>query len=326
MPRPLRISTGAGLATLREYSDSQLEYIVYILQLAYADAASAGSAASGSIYTGLGGTRIDSVTVYDTSSSEQTNSTPAPTVSGTNQSYPSYPGIGTLPSGEFPYSQDRTVAAFPSNSDLDQYGWVSLDGSNNLEVPADDAAWGVANEVIQEAVTQISTGNEVGSYRVSTSAPTTGTAGTWTDKGLWFRDDRYAGGTGAGEVAFATYKLWLKSNLTSPPNSSLKPLGLTNSSDANLIEKEVNSTLANIYVNVLLPILSRRKSFGDLLYTVDGSAGANNRGSFSDTKYTTASNSQFATGSGMGEVYYSRSTPNTSGSTTTVNTYYLNMS
>ena len=320
MPRPLRISTGAGLATLREYTDAQLEYVVYILQLAYADQLNAGG--KGYIYQGLGGTRIDSVTVKDTVATQVTNSNPSPGNQPGSSQWPAYPDIGTADDGEFPYGQDRTFPSFPSDADLDQYGYVVLDGSNNLKVESDEATWNLANTIISNAVTEIQTGNELGSYRVSESAPTTGTAGTWTDKGTFFKDDRY------DNVGETTFKLWLKTSLTTPPTngSSLSPIGITGSADGNLIEKQANSTFANLYADVLLPILTRRLDNSDLIYTVDGSSGSNNRGSFTDTRFNQEVESQFKGGSGSNQVYYRRATPDTSGTTTTVNTYYLNMS
>lgn len=310
MVRPLHRESANILA---EMTDSQLERLVYTLQRAYANQLDNGG--NGHINVGGSGTAIGSAS--DTLSTVQTNSRAAPTTDGINQTYPSYPGIGSTDSGSFSYKQDRSVPSFPSNTVLDEKGFVKLDGSSILEVSNDETE--IYNAVISQTVTAIKTGNEVGSYRVSSSTPNSGGAGTWTDKGTFFHDDRY------DNVGETTFKLWLKTDLTTPPGTEIKPIGITSSSDGNLIERDINAITDIIIADVLLPILTRRISSGDLQYTVSGT-NTNSRGSFTDTRFSSSINTQFTTGSGASEVYYSRSTPNTSGSTTTVNTYYLNMS
>lgn len=317
MARPLKFTSGSP-NTLQEFSDSQLEHMVYILQTAYA--AQLDNSGNGYIFVGTGATSIGSA--VDTVSNTQLSSgTAAPPNNGV-QSYPAAPGIlSGQASGTFNYSQDRNVPTYPSAADIDSKGFVILDGNNNLKVPASESEWVVANGIIDQTVAEIRNGNEVGSYRISASAPTDGGAGTWKDKGTWFFDDKY---DNVGEI---DYKLWLKMSLTTVPGSSAdEPIGITGTADGTLKNRETNSTLLGIYADVLLPILTRRLSAGDLQYTVSGTA-TNSRGVFYNTEFNTSVDTNTTEGtSGAGEIYYTRSTPDTSGSSTTVSTYYLNMS
>lgn len=310
MVRPLYRESANILA---EMTNSQLERLVYTLQRAYANQLDNGG--NGHINVGGSGTSIGSAT--DTVSTVQTSGGIAAPPNNGVQSYPSPPGIGDTGSGSFSYKQDRGVPSFPSNTAFDEKGFVKLDGISTLEVSNDETE--IYNAVISQTVTAIRDGNEVGSYRISSSAPDSGGAGTWKDKGTFFHDDRY------GNVNETTYKYWLKTDLTTPPGTEIKPIGITNSSDGNLIERDISAITDVIIADVLLPILTRRISSGDLQYTVSGT-NTNSRGSFTDTRFSSGTTSNFTTGSGSSEVYYTRSTPNTSGSTTTVNTYYLNMS
>jgi len=84
------------------------------------------------------------------------------------------------------------------------------------------------------------------------------------------------------------------------------------------------SVSSNLVQNVLLPILTRNMS-NDLYYQVSTTSSSINRGTFSDTRLTSTSNTQSnppaGTNPGPSDVYRSFSTP--SGSAATFQNYYL---
>lgn len=300
MVRPLEFLSG----NLESMSDADLDRLQYYLRVAYAAQLDAGG--DGSISVGSSQTSIGSAS--DTSSTQQTNTTVRIVNDGIIQTYPAYPGLGTETDSTFNYQQDQTVPSFPSASTLNADGYAFYDNTAGAIQTANTASH-LYDEVLAQCITDMRTGDEVGTYRISTSTPTDGGAGTWTDKGTWYTDSTYDAGT-------TTYKLWLKTAMTSIPGSDIEPVGLDGS---DLKERGIlNSN--NLIQNVLLPALTRRMSSGDLLYTVVTSTPSGiNRGTFTDTRQTTASNTQ----SFSDPNYNSTSTP--TGTATVQTTYYLNL-
>jgi len=300
MVRPLEFLSG----NLESMSDADLDRLQYYLRVAYAAQLDAGG--DGSISVGSSQTSIGSAS--DTSSTQQTATTVRIVNDGIIQTFPAYPGLGTETDSTFNYQQDQTVPSFPSASTLNADGYAFYDNTAGAVQTANTASH-LYDEVLAQCITDMRTGDEVGTYRISTTTPTDGGAGTWADKGTWYTDSTYDAGT-------TTYKLWLKTALGTVPGSDIEPVGLDGS---DLKERGIlNSN--NLIQNVLLPALTRRMSSGDLLYTVITSAPSGvNRGTFTDTRQTTASNTQ----SFSNPNYNSTSTP--TGSATVQTTYYLNL-
>lgn len=307
MARPIYYD---GSNTLQEMSDSQLERLVYYVQVAYANQLNAGG--KGYVYIGSGGTAIGSA--VDTKSTEQINSRAAPSNDGVTQTYPGYPGIGTTTVTTYNYQQDRTQPVTIAET-YNTSGYLKLAGSNLRVVSADAEMY---DEIISVALNELRTGNEVGSYRAATSTPSSGGAGTWTNKGTFFIDTRY------NDVGNTTYTLYLKTALSTIPGTNVYPLGIVSSSDGNLIERDIINT-SPLVQNVLLPSLTRRLAFTTGIRYNVSTTNTNSRGSFTDTKYNTAINDRYSLYTGLNQVYYSRSTPNTAGTSTSVNTYYFNL-
>ena len=301
MVRPLEFLSG----NIEQMSDADLDRLQYYLRVAYA--AQLNSSGNGYIFVGATETSIGSAS--DTSRTQQTASTTRVVDDGVIQTYPSYPGTGTETDSTFSYRQDQSVPSFPSSSTLDTHGFAFFDHIGNETIQTANTASQIYSEVLSQCITDMRTGDEVGTYRISVSTPTNGGAGTWVDKGTWYTDSTYDAGT-------TTYKLWLKTALTAIPGSAIEPLGLDGS---DLKEREILNSNPMIQ-NVLLPALTRRMSDGDLLYTVGTSVTGVNRGSFTDTRQESATNTQTFTDPN----YISTSTP--SGSATTQTTYYLNLS
>lgn len=276
MARPLKYVSGDN--ALQEMSDADLDRLCYNLRLAYAS--QLNSSGNGSIYEGSGNTSIGSFT--DTIFEAQYNTRPRDQDGNPNNNYPAYPGLYTNTShGTFTYRQRRSVPSFPSNATLDADGYVYY--SSN-EVRSANSAAHLYDEILSQTITDMRTGDEVGTYRVSVSSPGSG----WVSKdSAWFIDHKYQSGYRTNNTittsTHRTYQLWLRTS-ASAPGSEVRPLGLDTS---DLKERTIGST-SNLVVNVLLPALTRRMNNGDLLYTVSSSnSGGVNRGEFQDHRRST---------------------------------------
>jgi len=300
--------------TLKDMTSTNLERTIYYLQVAYAAQISGGG--DGYVYAGSGGTSIGSAA--DTSATQQITSTQRGINDGIIQGYPSYPGVGSETDTSYAYRQDRTTPSAVSSADFNSFGMLYYDSSNDHLEPFSTEAE-LAAVILDQAITNMRTGNEVGSYRVSTSAPSSGGAGTWTDKGSFFVDTLYSG-------TAATYKLWVKTALDTVPGSDIFPVGLEDDGGGtptgNIIQRDFSADANKLISKVLLPALTRKMSSG-LYYTVATSTSGENRGSFTDTKLSGTTNSQLFQQSGGNYFYRAVSTP--SGSASTITTYYLNM-
>ena len=291
MARPFKLD---GFRGLIEMSDSHLDRMCYYLRQAYSDQLNSGG--QGSIFVGGSGTIIG--TASDTSRTQKVN---------TGTSRQSFPGTGTETDTNYTYNQNRNTPSSPSDSTLDDQGFVIMDGNKGL-ITADEAE--IVNTVITQTIADIRTGDEVGSYRVATLNPG---GGTWTDKGTWFLDTTYNGQT--------RYKLWLKRSNTTVPGTYVYPVAR----DGNKGLKEVEiATSSNLVQNILLPILTRNMS-NDLHYQVSTTLSSINRGTFNDTRLSSTSDTRTepaaGTDPGPSDVYKAFSTP--SGSSVVHQPYYL---
>lgn len=304
--RPLKIDS----TNLKEMSDTEMQQLRYQLRRAYAD--QVNGSGDGYIFVGSGQTSIGSKS--DTSHTVNTGT-------HTRASAPSHYGqddqatanalsvsVGTETDSTYNYRQDRTFPSFPSNATLDTDGYTRLNGTD-IQIESTEANF--YDTIISDTISEMRTGDEVGTYRISTSTPTNGGAGTWYDKGTWFVDTTYSG-------TQATYKLWLKMSLTTTPGSAVYPMGKETNHDLKEIVTGKNSDLVQ---NVLLPILTRRLNNGDLRYTVSttASSGNLNRGSFVDTRLNSSSSAVTFSN----PTYTKTVTP--SGSAATITTHYLNL-
>jgi hypothetical protein len=322
MARPLKIkSSNDGL---KEMTDAELDSLCYNLRLRYAELLNAGTITTGAIQSGSasGYTLIGSAanTIATTSTNNKARTSTAsdditPTYDGTTApapgDWPTQASTGTNTVTTYNYYQDRRVPSYPTastfNSDSYFY-WNTVDGKLQLAGASESHIY---DEIVAQCITDMKTGDEVGTYRISTSAPTNGGAGTWTDKGTVFQDTTYSAGT-------TTYKLWLKTALTTPPTFVAHPVGW-NSASSTLREIQSNNSTNNLVNNILLPVLRRRLDDGNLNYTIATSTSGTQRGTFVDKKQTGQSSSFSFTN----PTYSTTATPN--GSASDINTYYLNL-
>ena len=227
MSRPLRIDGTAGLI---EMSDADLDKLCYRLRRAYADQLNANG--NGSLNVGGSGTTIGSAS--DTSRTQQVN---------TGSNTQPYPGTSTETDASFTYKQNRNIPSSPSSTTLNNDGFVIIDGTSGVKSATESQ---IVSTIITQTISDMRTGDEVGTYRVSTSNPG---GGTWVNKGVWFTDTTYS--------SSITYYLWLKTLNSTSPGTDIYPLGI----DGTLGLKELFiSVSSNLVQNVLLPILTRNMS------------------------------------------------------------------
>jgi hypothetical protein len=320
--RPVFFDSANG--AIVDMDDSDLELLVYRLQRAYAQ--QLNGSGDGHINVGGSGTAIGSAA--DTSATQQTNTVTRGLNNGIIETFPGFPGIGSETDATYNYKQDQTTPDAISAANLNVNGMLFFDSANDEFEPITEA--GLQDYILNKAIVNMRTGNEVGTYRAATSEPSNGGAGVYVDKGTFFADTTFNQGT-------TTTKLWLKvaldTDVTHTGDASQDqstPLGLdsdgSGTATGNIIQRSLDSN-GRLIQNVLLPALTRRMSEG-LHYVVSTSAGSGdsaggfgaiNRGSFTDTKQTGTSN----TTSFSNPTYSSISTP--SGTASTVTTFTLNL-
>jgi hypothetical protein len=307
-----------GTNTLQDMTDANLERLIYVLQESYANQLINNG--NGHLNVGGSGTTIG--TAVDTSATQQIDGNLRILNDGIVQTYPAYPGIGTETDATYTYKQLRTVPSAVSSADFNVNGMIFYDSAADEFVPFSTEAQ-LATVIVDQAITNMRTGDEVGSYRVSTTTPTNGGAGTWFNAGLWYQDTTYSAGS-------TNYNLWIKTGLTTPPGSADDtPLGLDSDGGGTAVgnfrtrSASSNGRLVN---NVLLPALTRKMSSG-LYYSVATSISGINRGAFTNTKQTGTTNTRDIAADNIDGVYgtFYRSISTPSGAASTVTTYSLNM-
>lgn len=294
MARPLKI---VG-TVVQEINNDEVNYLAYYLQVAYANQLDAGG--NGSINVGGTGVNIGSST--DTSSTLRQSTNSRNYSGGTD--YVGAPGIGSETDANYSYKQIQTVPSFPSTATLNSDGYLCLDGSSGYRIAS--SASDLYDEIIATAISELKSGNEVGSYRIATSSPGTG----WVSKGAWYVDTTYSAGT-------TTYNLYLRKS-NAAPTSQARPMQLDGASGIIAASGTMDQSHA-IIQNVLLPALTRRLSNGNLKYTVGTSLVGTDKGVWSDTKQTAGTD----TFTFSNPTYTSTSTP--SGAKVVQNTYYLGL-
>ena len=185
-----------------------------------------------------------------------------------------------------------------------------IDGTSGV-MTADENE--IINTVITQTISDMRTGDEVGTYRVATSNPGNG---TWTNKGTWFVDTTYSGTT--------NYKLWLKRSMAVEPGTYVYPICKDGTSGLKEVDIAVSS---NLVQNILLPILTRQMQpnlqYNQQLIQHTGVT----RGIIYDTRLSgtseTQSNPPSGTDPGPSDVYKSFSTPSGSATSHEVQYFYL---
>ena len=208
MPRPLYFDTVNN--QIEEMTDTDLIRLAYNCQVAYAAYLKGTSNNRGCIFpSGNSGDLTNIGSASDTSSTVQSSSVTKPGTETTSDdnAYPPFPGLGTVTNNTYNYQErkDPNVGAFgglalPPDGHYDSYGYLRLVGAGNLQ-PEVQGHSGFS-ELLAVIDSQMQS-NEVGTYRIASSTPTAGGAGTWSNEGTWFTDATYS-------VGSTTYNYYLK--------------------------------------------------------------------------------------------------------------------
>ena len=223
------------------------------------------------------------------------------------------------------------------------YGYFIWNSGGYFQIDSDQS--NIVDTILKHANGEMLSGDEVGTYRVSTSAPSSGGAGTWAQIGSgvsesWYRDRiaSYTGsGTDLGTVSEAdnnVYYLWLKENLTTfagiTNTRQTHPLGWDSSLNA-FRQRDIGAN-DNLIFQILLPVYRQNPFFSGGNFpgypryfqatssTVTGYQAL--RGTFYDQRYT-GNTLRTTYGPNNGTYYKDRYG---SGSLATATTYYFIMS
>lgn len=317
--RPLTFQSDAqssGKQGMREMSDSEMGLLRYNLACAYSDALNNGISTVGAIATGTGKADIFNPFgdgVIDT----KRNFVEATNTAGGNEGedYPAYPAVTTTVVSTTRWQQNFDSVSYPTNATIDSDSYLYYtDNAFDFRYTSLEADF--LSTIIDDTMSEMRTGHGIGTYYISTVAPFYLGAGTWTDKGTVMTDTTYDAGSTA-------YKLWLKRDLTdssSYTNSSLPMYRFkVGSAQQGFNEIDVGKS-GSLIQNVLLPIMKRNASgTGKLQYSVSTSSSGLPRGTMLDKRQEGYTESRTYSH----PLYYSRRTP--SGPTSTITTYYLNL-
>jgi hypothetical protein len=275
----------SGNKDLRQFSDTELEVLSYFLRKRYAyllntvdttpgwtgmtqpDATSAGlGSANNGVRSSGSHTETDDNT--PTGGAEPDTSFSSDQTFITNTQYTRYQNI-------------NHTTGVPDNLVINTAGilyWTSPDLKIGPVLETD-----VLDTLASHCLTQMQTGDEVGSYRVSVSAPNTasGITGGWVDKGSFFVDSIY------GNASYNDYRLWLKTANTTEPSTPDNYVRWDASNNEIQLESSVlYSAASKIWDDHYDRAIYRNCP----LYNVSTTNSGTHRGTFYDKKYDSYTN------------------------------------
>ena len=308
----------SGNKDLRMFTDANLEVLSYFLRKRYAELLNTVNTTPGYM-ANSGEGQIDS-----TFSSIGTAKNHIRSSGSTTETDDNTPTGGAEPDSTF--GSDQTTEANTSTAYYQAYSHTTAFGAteqatiNNMGILywstpdlkiGPDVETDLRDTLVTHCITQMLTGDEVGSYRIATSAPNTasGVSGGWVDKGRFFLDSIY------GNASYADYKLWLKTANTTEPSSPDNYCRWDSTNNEIQLETSTDySATSKFITDCYLTILLRRHP----LYNVSTTNSGTHRGTFDDNKYASTTN---VLSGPSGGVYTRTYTP--SGSFTTENYYFV---
>jgi len=172
------------------------------------------------------------------------------------------------------YQNMNHTTAAPTQLAINTTGllyWTSPDLKMGPIVEAD-----LMDTITTHCLTQMRTGDEVGSYRVAASNPG---GGTWSNKGTFFTDTWYGGSE--------NYMLWLKTANTTEPSTPDNYIRWDSTNNEIQLESSTDYSASSKIINdVYLNVIARRH----LVYNVATSIVGTNKGTFLDRKYDSTTN------------------------------------
>jgi len=275
----------SGNKDLRQFKDADLEVLSYFLRKRYAELLNTVTTTPGYV-SNEGQGQIDG-----TFASIGTATDGHRTQGSTTEADDNLPASGAEPDSTFGSDQTAlvsdTTTYYQAYSHSTAYGtteqntlnamgilyWSSPDLKIGPHVEAD-----LVDTLANHCLTQMLTGDEVGSYRVREGAPNTasGISGGWVDKGIFHTDSYYAG-------TQMTANLWLKTANTTEPSSPDNYVRWDSTNNEMQLESSVlytgtaNKLITDAYLNIIL----RRHP----LYNVSTTNSGTHKGEFTDVKY-----------------------------------------
>ncbi len=269
---PFYFNGSSSSFSLRKMTDAQLASLRYQLRVAYASVLNSNG--NGRLYTG------GSNNVGQAHSTERTyaqNNQTRNYNAGDGEDWPGYPSTGTMTRSTTTFTQTRNNASFPSDANLRDYGWLYWQGSTtafNMRVISSEQDF--VDTILTDTISEAYNGDEVGTYRVSTSSPGSG----WTSKGAVFTNTIY------NNNSQTTWYLYLRTS-ASDPGGGQYPIGYNGG-----FKRRATGSGDSLIQTLLLPMLHRRvANNGALNYSINGSGGG--RGTMIDTRYNSSSTNQW---------------------------------
>ena len=289
----------SGNSDLRMFTDANLEVLSYFLRKRYAELLNTVTTTPGYV-SNEGQGQIDGTFASIGSATDGHR-----TQGSTTEADDNTPTGGAEPDTTF--GSDQTALVSDSTTYFQAYNhstaystteqntlnamgllyWSSPDLKIGPHVEAD-----LVDTLANHCLTQMLTGDEVGSYRVREGAPNTasGISGGWVDKGIFHTDSYYgAGGSPSyGGATSMTANLWLKTANTTEPSSPDNYVRWDSTNNEIQLESSVlytgtsNKLITDAYLNIIL----RRHP----LYNVYTTNSGTHRGDFTDVKYSTYTN------------------------------------
>ena len=264
--------------SLYQMTDNELDILSYYVRKRYAHYLNTSTSTTGRLNVGdpgiTGYVTIGSAVDSDRTLYSVTNPDNNVPPIGADESFGS-DQTGTETSTTAYYMQNNAPALISSAS-INSHG-VLFWNSDHLKIgPTSETD--LLDTVVTDAISEIRTGDEVGSYFVASSSPS---GGTYVSKGVFFTDTIYPNTTQT------TYNLWLKTANTTEPTSANDYARWDSSNNEIQLENVddfTNYLIDSIFVNVLQRNCP--------LYTVLASAGtpANTKSTFYDTRYDGTTN------------------------------------
>lgn len=314
MVRPLRWIGADNV--LREFTDADLTRLSYDLRVAYADYIVNGNLGATTV---AAANRHGSLVVGGTAGTDIGNSVDSRRTrgvasnTGPGRSHPGTPAVGNAANVTTTYRRlTAGVPAAPTNAELDDDSYLSHNGGIFRTTGTNGA--GDFNELFTHCLGQMRTGDEVGTYRVGTAAPTNG---TWNDRGVWFNDTTFTGSGAAPAVATTTYNLYMCTAAAAVPGNVVG----YHRWEGNGVVREITD-YEDLIDNVLLPLFIPHVD-NNLTYDIATGGGANRGTWLNRRRPTTATRQTQTTGSAPNQTYTSFGVP--LGAATTVTTYRLTL-
>jgi len=280
----------SGNKDLRQFSDTELEVLSYFLRKRYAELLNSVTTTPGYV-SNEGQGQIDG-----TFSSIGTASDGHRYDYSTTEPDDDVPNSGAEPDTNFGTDNTGlttdTVTYYQAYSHSTAYGATEQTTLNNMGLlywTSPDLKIGPHEEedlrdtLANHCITQMLSGDEVGSYRVREGAPNTasGISGGWVDKGI-FHTDTFYGGTQM------TANLWLKTANTTEPSSPDNYVRWDDTNNEIQLESSTlySGTASKIITDAYLNIILRRHP----LYNVSTTNSGTHKGDFTDVKYNNTTN------------------------------------